>query len=226
MNYSKFWQLSNSILIMKKSLIACLLLLMAGSALAQATTDAQAKAIVDKAVAQLQRTPRRYTFTTTYTAGRTGDKQVQSGVCAINGKKTYVKFAGMETFFDGTTQWVFMPDNNEVSVSEPTPAEQRESNPLLMVRDYAQTHRVGFDEDTDAENFMVCLYPTIAKQVEYFRIKLSIDKKTYALRRIEFCQRNADRIVLTIDSQQPLPKEFQFVFDPKQHPDVEVNDLL
>ena len=118
-----------------------------------------------------------------------------------------------------------MPDNNEVSVSEPTPAEQRESNPLLLVRDYAQTHRVGFDEDKNADNFMVCLYPTIAKQVEYFRIKLSIDKKTYALRRIEFCQRNADRIILTIDSQQPLPKEFKFAFDQAQHPYVEVNDL-
>ena len=210
---------------MKKNLIVFVLLLMAVGVSAQATTDEQAKAIVDRAVAQLQRQPRKYTFTTTYTAGRTGDKQVQSGVCAINGKKTYVQYAGMETFFDGQTQWVFMPDNNEVSVSEPTPAEQRESNPLLLVRDYAQTHRVGFDEDKNADNFMVCLYPTIAKQVEYFRIKLSIDKKTYALRRIEFCQRNADRIILTIDSQQPLPKEFKFAFDQAQHPYVEVNDL-
>ena len=210
---------------MKKNLIVFVLLLMVVGVSAQATTDEQAKAIVDRAVAQLQRQPRKYTFTTTYTAGGTGDKQVPRGVCAIHGKKTYVRYAGMETFFDGKTQWVFMPDNNEVSVSEPTPAEQRESNPLLLVRDYAQTHRVGFDEDTNADNFMVCLYPTIAKQVEYFRIKLSIDKKTYALRRIEFCQRNADRIILTIDSQQPLPKEFKFAFDQAQHPYVEVNDL-
>ena len=76
---------------MKKNLIVFVLLLMAVGVSAQATTDEQAKAIVDRAVAQLQRQARKYTFTTTYTAGRTGDKQVQSGVCAINGKKTYVQ---------------------------------------------------------------------------------------------------------------------------------------
>ena len=82
---------------MKKNLIVFVLLLMVVGVSAQATTDEQAKAIVDRAVAQLQRQPRKYTFTTTYTAGRTGDKQVQRGVCAINGKKTYVQYAGMTT---------------------------------------------------------------------------------------------------------------------------------
>lgn len=202
--------------------VACLCALVGA---AQTDSDAHAKAIADKAVAQLQRTPSKIEFTTTYIAGNTGEKNVSNGECAVSGKKSYVKFGGLETFFDGRTQWVFMPDNNEVSVSEPTLAEQREANPLLMVRDYAQTHRVGFDEDKADDCHLLCLYPTVAKRVDYFRIKLAVDKKTYRIRRIEFCQRNADRIVLTVRSWQPLPKDFRFAFDAAKHPHVEVNDL-
>lgn len=210
---------------MKKTIISLVALCCCSAIWAQATTDAQAKTIADKAVAQLQRAPVKIEFTTTYVAGNTGDKNVSNGVCAISGKKSYVQFGGLETFFDGKTQWVFMPDNNEVSITEPTLAEQREVNPLLMMHDYAQTHRVGFDEDKSDDCHLLCLYPTVAKQVDYFRIKLAIDKKNYRIRRIEFCQRNADRIVLTVRSWQPLPKEFNFAFDAAQHPHVEVNDL-
>ncbi len=211
---------------MKRLLSTLFVVLCCGSAvLAQATTDAQAKAIADRAVAQLQRTPVKIAFTTTYIAGNTGDKNVSDGECAVSGKKSYVKFGGLETFFDGKTQWVFMPDNNEVSITEPSLAEQREANPLLMVRDYAQTHRVGFDEDKSDDCYLLCLYPTVAKRVDYFRIKLAVNKKNHRIERIEFCQRNADRIVLTVRSWQPLPKEFSFAFDTTKHPQVEVNDL-
>ncbi len=210
---------------MKRIFSIVFLLVMVCSLFAQAESDARAKAIVDKAVAQLQRTPQQYEFTTTYTAGNSGEKNVQHGICAVNGKKNYVKFGGLETFFDGKTQWVFMPDNNEVSISEPTLAEQREANPLLMVNDYAQTHRVAFDEATDADAYLLCLYPTVATKVDYFRIKLAIDKKTSRLVRLEFDQRNADRILLTIDAQKPLPNGFSFVFDQAKHPYVDVNDL-
>ena len=211
---------------MKKTII-CLVaaLCCCGAIWAQATTDAQAKAIADKAVAQLQRSPLKIDFSVNYAAGNTDKKNTSNGVCAVSGKKSYLKFGGIETFFDGKTQWIYMPENNEVAIAEPSAEEQREANPLLMVRDYAQTHRVGFDEETADDAYLLCLYPTVAKKVDYFRIKLTIDKKTYRLRRIEFCQRNADHIIITIRSQQLLPKDFRFTFDPAQHPEVEVNDL-
>lgn len=210
---------------MKKTLVIFWTCFFMSALMAQPASDAQAKAIADKAVAQLQRTLVKIAFTTTYTDARTGAKNVSNGECAVSGKRSYVKYGGLETFFDGKTQWIFMPENNEVSVSEPTLAEQREANPLLMVRDYAQTHRVGFDEDKADDCHLLCLYPTVAKRVDYFRIKLAVDKKTYRIRRIEFCQRNADRIVLTVRSWQPLPKDFRFAFDAAKHPHVEVNDL-
>ena len=71
------------------------------------TSDPKAKTIVDKAISQLYKTPSKFDFTTTYIAGNTNQKEVQKGVCAINGKKAYISLAGMETFFDGKTQVFF-----------------------------------------------------------------------------------------------------------------------
>lgn len=212
-------------MLMKKTLVIFWTCFFMSALMAQPASDAQAKAIADKAVAQLQRTPVKIAFTTTYTDARTGAKNVSNGECAVSGKRSYVKYGGLETFFDGKTQWIFMPENNEVSVTEPTMAEQRETNPLLMVRDYAQTHRVGFDEDKAADSHLLCLYPTVAKQTDYFRIKLAVEKKNNRIQSIEFCQRNGDRILLTVRSWQPLPNDFSFVFDTAEHPQVDVNDL-
>ena len=190
------------------------------------TSDPKAKTIVDKAISQLYKTPSKFDFTTTYIAGNTNQKEVQKGVCAINGKKAYISLAGMETFFDGKTQWVYVKANNEVSISEPTPQEQKEMNPLMMIRGYEKTHRVAFDETTnDPTVWYLFLYPTVSKKVDYFRIRLSIDKNTSQLKKIEFSQRNADKLIFTIQKQQPIKDVAIFTFDKRKYPKVEMNDL-
>jgi len=204
--------------------LVCLIALTVG--LEAQTSDPKAKAIVDKAITQLYRTPSTFDFTTAYIAGNTNQKQVQKGVCAINGKKLYISLAGMETFFDGKTQWVYVKANNEVSISEPTVEEQKEMNPLMMIRSYDKTHRVAFDETANNPTvWYLFLYPTLAKKVDYFRIRLSIDKKTNQLKKIEFSQRNADKLIFTIQKQQPSKDVTVFTFDKRNYPKVEMNDL-
>jgi len=210
---------------MNKILSLFCLVLMTLSLNAQ-TNDPKAKAIVDKAISQLYKTPLQYDFTTTYIAGNTNQKETHKGVCAIHGKKAYVSLAGMETFFDGKTQWVYVKANNEVSISEPTAEEQKEMNPLMMIRGYEKTHRVVFDETVnDAAIWSIFLYPTVSKQVDYFRIRLIIEKKTNRLKKIEFSQRNADKLIFTIQKQQAIKDVSIFVFDKKKYPKVELNDL-
>ena len=115
---------------------------------------------------------------------------------------------------------------NEVSISEPTAQEQKEMNPLMMIRGYEKTHRVAFDETTnDPTVWYLFLYPTVSKKVDYFRIRLSIDKNTSQLKKIEFSQRNADKLIFTIQKQQPIKDVAIFTFDKSRYPKVELNDL-
>ena len=51
--------------------------------------------------------------------------------------------ADVETFFNGKTQWVFVKENNEVTITEPTLKELREINPLLLISDCTRTHRLA-----------------------------------------------------------------------------------
>lgn len=191
-----------------------------------ATSNPQAKLIIDKALANMQRSPFKFEFTTIYIPGNQSEKQTQKGVLALNGNKMYISLAGMETFFDGKTQWVYVAKNNEVSISEPTMQELKELNPLLMIRDYGKSHRVVFDEVTEDGVWHLILYPTVAQKVDYFRISLTIDKSTNLLKKIEFSQRNADKVIFSIQKQVLLePTANLFTFDTSKHPHVEINDL-
>ncbi|HKL95786.1 MAG TPA: outer membrane lipoprotein carrier protein LolA [Paludibacteraceae bacterium] len=210
---------------MNKTLLVACFILLAGTVGAQ-TNDLKAKAIVDKSISQLFRTPSKFEFTSTYIAGSTNAKEVQKGSCVINGKKAYISLAGMETFFDGKTQWFYVKANNEVSISEPTIEEQKEMNPLMLIRDYDKTHQVTFDETVnDPMVWYLFLYPTQAKKVDYFRIQLSIDKNTKLLKKIEFSQRNADKLIFTIQKQEPYNDTNIFTFNKSNYPKVEMNDL-
>ena len=69
------------------------------------------------------------------------------------------------------------------------------------------------------------MYPTQAKKVDYFRIQLSIDKNTKLLKKIEFSQRNADKLIFTIQKQEPYNDTNIFTFNKSNYPKVEMNDL-
>jgi len=42
----------------------------------------------------------------------------------------------MQAWFDGKTQWAYMAQNNEVSITEPTEKELAETNPMAILSGY------------------------------------------------------------------------------------------
>ncbi|MBR4154928.1 MAG: outer membrane lipoprotein carrier protein LolA [Paludibacteraceae bacterium] len=144
----------------------------------------------------------------------------QSGEITLKGNKFRIMLGGNETKFNGKTQWIFVSDYNEVSITEPTVDELKDISPLAMIEYYVAKDKISEGKDGEI-NF----YPTQPKESEYFRIELRLNKNNL-LTRLVVHQKNGDKITLVWDSLNKIKvSDDYFVFDVKKYPNVEVNDL-
>lgn len=63
----------------------------------------------------------------------------QSGTLLLKGNKFYLESGGIQTWFDGKTQWSYVEQNEEVNVSTPTPEELQSVNPYALVTTYKKS---------------------------------------------------------------------------------------
>lgn len=210
---------------MKQIIVSILISVIALSAAAQ-TTNPKAQAIIEKAVSTLKSGALQTTFTVAFKDSQQDAETSQKGIIKLQDTKFYFELADIITYFDGTTQWVYMPKINEVTISEPSKEELKEISPILAMGDYAKTHRAGFDaDDSDANYHHVNLYPN-DNSADYFRIQLKIDKKTNELKSMRISQRNGGRITLNLGVYQKItPTTETFTFLPSKYPKVEINDM-
>lgn len=185
-----------------------------------AQNDKEAERRVKAVVSELKQSAYEGKFTLLYYNAQSETTNKESGNLTIKGNKFRMTLGANETKFDGKTQWVFVSEYNEVSITEPTEEELREINPLAMIEYYVTKEKISQGED-GAINF----YPTEPKESEYFRIELRLNKANLPARLV-IHQKNGDKITLVWDSlnKTKVGDEY-FAFDVAKYPNVEVNDL-
>ena len=57
----------------------------------------------------------------------------QQGELWLKGDRFYLNCGGVESWFDGKTQWSYVASNEEVTVSTPTPEELQSINPFALL---------------------------------------------------------------------------------------------
>ena len=185
-----------------------------------AQNDREAERRVKAVVSELKQSVYEGRFTLLYYNAQSETTDKQSGDLTIKGNKFRMTLGANETKFDGRTQWVFVSEYNEVSITEPTKEELREINPLAMIEYYVAKDKISQSDD-GAINF----YPTNPKESEYFRIELRLNKSNLPTRLV-IHQKNGDKITLVFDSlNKTKVSDDCFVFDVVKYPNVEVNDL-
>lgn len=185
-----------------------------------AQNDREAERRVKAVVSELKQSAYEGRFTLLYYNAQSETTDKQSGDLTIKGNKFRMTLGANETKFDGKTQWVFVSEFNEVSITEPTTDELKEINPLVMIEHYVEKDRISEGED-GAINF----YPTDPKSSEYFRIELRLNKSNLPTRLV-IHQKNGDKITLVWDSlNKAKVDDAYFYFDVAKYPNVEVNDL-
>ena len=185
-----------------------------------AQNDREAERRVKAVVSELKQSAYEGRFTLLYYNAQSETTDKQSGDLTIKGNKFRMTLGANETKFDGRTQWVFVSEYNEVSITEPTKEELREINPLAMIEYY-----VAKDKISQGDNGVINFYPIEPKGSEYFRIELRLNQLNLPTRLV-IHQKNGDKITLVWDSlNKTKVDDAYFYFDVAKYPNVEVNDL-
>lgn len=145
----------------------------------------------------------------------------------VAGRKYSLHMAdGTMMLYNGETLWVYMPDINEVTITEPAEDELMESNPLLALENKVKTHRLMYAENATADKYVINIFPPNPKECEYFKIELTLSPSDFLPSKVMIFNRNGDKIVLTLKAWTKTEiSDSDFVFNAKDYNDVMINDL-
>ena len=203
---------------MKRTYLLVLILFLSVSLSAQ--KDKQAREILDKTANALQQAGGiRATF------GGTGN-----GTLLLKGNQFYLNSGGIQSWFDGKTQWSYVTKNDEVNVSNPTQEELQQINPYTFLYMYQKgfSYKLGATKTYRGKAVWEVVLTARDKKQELEHITLFVTKDTYEPLCILLQQRGQQtRNEITITSYQTKQNyaDQVFTFDKKQYPNAEVIDL-
>jgi len=154
-----------------------------------------------------------------------------SGTFNMKGEKYVLKLNHNFIYFNGTTLWNYLPDEEEVNISTPenNPAEATDfDNPVtffsLIGKDFFNKF-IGTDTREGKAVQVVDLYPKDLNK-PYSRIRLQIFKETHQLYSARYFGKDGIQYILKLTEfhNKDIPDSF-FSFDTSKHPEVEIIDL-
>ena len=215
--------------LIKKKKIQLLLLLLCGVALPLSAQE-NAEKLMDKMAATFNKNV-GYTINFTMNIKDLIQNATESFDAKIDlkGEQFHLVTPDMEAWYDGTTQWALMYQNDEVNVSRPTKEEAKQINPVQILNSYKKGYTPVYKgERNDVKkrpSFVVELTPEKQGDIEY--ITVLINKNNYAPNSILIRQKGSIETQIHINTIQKEVNhpDAAFVFDKKKHPDVEIIDL-
>ena len=152
---------------------------------------------------------------------------LSSGTLRLKGEKFVLEAGGMTTWFDGHTQWTYLPSSDEVNISEPTDEELQTLNPYAWLYLYDREYDLqSLPAETSGQYKIEMSARSAGEQVE--RLVLWLDKS--GLHPVKFSLTlagNVEPTLITVRdyrTRQPHT-DAMFVFDPGEYPTAEVIDL-
>ena len=145
----------------------------------------------------------------------------------MKGECFYLECSGVKSWFDGETQWSYVEENEEVTVSNPSPKELQSINPYALINSYATL----FDYQYGNRHAI--------KGKQGNEVILTPRRKSDIKSIVLFISDNYQPLHITINLTNGQVQEFRIVsykthqpyaettfhFNPKQYPDAEVIDM-
>ena len=150
-----------------------------------------------------------------------------TGVIRLRGEKFVLEAGGMTTWFDGHTQWTYLPESDEVNISEPTDEELQTLNPYAWLSLYDR----GYDLKllpADASDIYKVEMLARSPEAQVSRLVLWLDKS--GLQPVKFSLTLAGSVEpteITVGNYRTgqTYADAMFTFNPREYPTAEVIDL-
>lgn len=210
-------------------IITFLFIMLHSIAFSQDAVDPKAMALLDKSTSSFNQSNKssKIDFSCIVENTQSGKKQNLKGYLLLKGEKFKLSVAGVDTYFDGKTEYVYMPESAEVTVSEPGKEEVKKINPILIITSYKSGYKMLYiGETTDNGNAVEIaeLYPEDRKS-PYARISISVDKSSMMPHAIKLQGKNGVNTTISVDKYTDMSiDDRQFAFDLTRK-DIEIIDL-
>lgn len=153
-------------------------------------------------------------------------RETNKGNIIIQNNKYKLAFAGIEIFNDGKNQWTYMPDAEEVNISEVINDESNYMNPANIFTIYEKGFSYNYTGTSiSGDNFVIELTPDIVN--EFSKVTLEINKNTYQIDKAIMNGTDGNTYTVDIKTMQieKTYNESTFAFDTTTHPSISVIDL-
>jgi outer membrane lipoprotein-sorting protein len=220
---------------MKKTAILITFLSWAVASFSQGTKDPKAKKIMDRSLVKV-RAAKSFTanFKVVKHVPDLGDEKSEGNVKYKEDKIYLNSDDGRQVYNDGKTLSVFYKEDNEVNIYTSDPEENDDFNIDKYLNNYQKNYKyvyLGTQQVDGVDCHQIELAPDKSpedlKRVSVFKIKLFIRIADDLVIKWQNFERTGVYYTTTISNFEAnidLPDE-TFVFDPKQHPDVEIIDM-
>lgn len=182
-----------------------------------AQTDKKAEEVLDKALSELSKT----------SGIRADFAGTEQGFLLLKGEKFYLNSGGIQSWYDGKTQWSYVADTEEVNISHPTRKELQAINPYLILMRYKTDFDYNY-KGTQTRNGVkgheIVLTPKHSGNREVIRVFISHSHQPLAIK-VEQDGRTMSEInVIKYQTNQKL-EDGMFRFNKSLYPNAEIIDM-
>lgn len=191
-----------------------------------AQNNADAERLIDNFIHTVQSEAIRTDFRVIISEKNAVNSQQISGTLILKDKRFYLETDEIQVWFDGKTQWAYMKDDNEVSITEPTDEELAETNPVSILTTFKKASKIQFSKTKNHANYVVEMIPK-GKNATFSRVEVQLVKASGNLFSIHIDQKNGskNKFMLTNYQRKALINQCTFTFDKTKFKGLVINDL-
>jgi len=192
-----------------------------------AQSNVQAEKIITNILTDAKTNAIKTNFKLSITEKNDPQAQVSTGSFTLKGSKFVLEMDEMKVFFDGKTQWAYVPQNNEVSITEPSEKELSETNPMAILSGFKTKCTIRFSTKLKSvQNHNIEMLPKLKNQ-DITKIEVQVNKSTNNLVSIKLINKNGSTSLLSLSNFQKGVKvtDNSFIFITGKYKGIVVNDL-
>lgn len=207
---------------MKKNIILTLAVLFSGAFAFAQSADQTLKAIINQAKSYKNI---EIAFDYRMTNEEAGIDETMAGAGFLQGDSFKISLDNQEMISDGNVVWTYLPDEEEVMVSDI--ASDGSSSPLAILASYQDNVKASFVKNNSSDDLQTLEVKATNGDKKFDKIHICIRKADLQVASVSMFDDNGNTFTYNITkfvTNQDFPENF-FVFDETAHPGVEVIDM-